>query len=313
MLASILYLVSGTVYAKVQTITIQHGGLQRSFILFIPHTIDTNLKSSVVFNFHGGGGRAEAYRAYTKMDATAERYKFVVVYPDGTGRYKNRLLTWNAGSCCAYANKNKIDDVGFVRKIIKQLPKYVKIDKTRIYATGFSNGGMMSYRLALELSDKIAAIASVAGNMHVEEFNPRRAFPIMHIHSVDDPRALYHGGLGPKFPFTNYRVEHRDVQEVMDLWSENNGCQKGPYLYKNLEFKTDKGTQRAEKWAYTSCIGRARVVHWKLSEVGHVWPGGKQDVMTDLLGPSTRLINANEIIWKFFSQYRLPNKRKKSH
>jgi len=313
MFASVLFLVSGASSAAEQTITFQHGGMQRSFILFIPNSINTNLNSPVVFNFHGGGGRAEGYRAYTKMDATAEKYKFIVVYPDGTGRYKNRLLTWNAGSCCAYANKNNIDDVGFVRKIIEHLPKYVKIDKSRIYATGFSNGGMMSYRLALELSDKIAAVASVAGNMHVEEFNARRPIPVMHIHSVDDPRALYHGGLGPTFPLTNYRVEHRDVQEVMDLWSENNGCQKGPYLYKNLEFKTEQGIQRAEKWAYTACSRRARVVHWKLSEVGHVWPGGKQDVMTDLLGPSTLLINANEIIWKFFSQYRLPNKRKESH
>ncbi len=304
-LAGALSFVSSFSNASEQTITLQHDGLPRSFIVYVPESANSNSPLPVVINFHGGGGRAENYRAYTKMDATAEKYKFMVVYPNGTGRYKNRLLTWNAGTCCAYANKNKIDDVGFIRKLIDDLPKYAKVDKSRIYATGLSNGGMMSYRLALELSDKIAAIASVAGNMHVEEFNPKRPIPIMHIHSVDDPRALYRGGLGPAFPLTKYRVEHRDVQEVMDLWSEFNGCQKGPYKYKDLAFKTEQGVQRAEKWAYTACDHRAEVVHWKLHEVGHVWPGGKQDVMTEILGASTEVINASEIMWKFFSQYRL--------
>ncbi len=307
-LVGLLGVLSSTSFAAEKTITIKHDGLQRSFILYIPDSVNINVNSPVVINLHGGGGRAEGHRVYSKMDETAEKHKFIVVYPNGTGRFKNRLLTWNAGSCCAYANKNKIDDVGFIRKIIDHLPKYVKVDKNRIYAAGLSNGGMMSYRLALELSDKIAAIASVAGNMHVEEFNPKRPLPIMHIHSVDDPRALYRGGLGPAFPLTNFRVEHRDVQEVMDLWSEYNGCQKGPFKYKNLVFETKTGVQRAEKWAYTACTARARIVHWKLHEVGHVWPGGKQDFMTDILGPGTQLINASEIIWTFFSQYTLPTK-----
>ena len=304
-LVSVLSLMSSMLYATEQTIIIQHGGLVRSFILYVPESINIKEPSPLVINFHGGGSTAEGYRAYSKMDITADKYKFIVVYPNGTGRYKNRLLTWNAGTCCAYANVNKIDDVGFIRKLIDHLPKYVNVDKQRIYAAGFSNGGMMSYRLALELSDKITAIASVAGNMHVEEFNPKRPIPIMHIHSVDDPRALYHGGLGPPFPLTQQRVEHRDVQEVMDLWSEYNGCQKGPYKYKNLSLKIEHAVQRAEKWAYTACADRARVVHWKLHEVGHVWPGGKQDVMTEILGPSSELINASEIIWNYFSQYRL--------
>jgi len=92
------------------------------------------------------------------MDATADREGFVAVYPNGTGR-GTRALTWNAGGCCAYAERNNIDDVGFTKALLDDLTSRVHIDRTRVYATGISNGGMMAFRLAVEASDRIAAIA----------------------------------------------------------------------------------------------------------------------------------------------------------
>ena len=302
--------ISGNAVAETQAetkeLTIQHQGRDRSFLLHIPATIDHQQSSPVVINLHGGGGNARGQQDYSRMDITAAKYQFIVVYPNGTGKLKQRLLTWNAGTCCGYAMQNNIDDVGFIRKIISVLPQYIKINPQRIYATGLSNGAMMSYRLALELSDKIAAIAPVAGAMHVAEFNPQRPVPIMHVHSVDDPRALYHGGLGPAFPLTNHRVEHRDVNEVLEQWAEYNRCQQGPQLYKQVSVTTkEHGEQRAEKWAYTACRHRAEVVLWKLTGAGHVWPGGQQDYMVKILGPSTQVINVNDVMWRFFAEHEL--------
>ena len=292
--------------AETKEITLEHQGRERTFLLHIPATINRLHPSPVIISLHGGAGRAESQQQYTRMDTTAAEQQFVVVYPNGSGKFKQRLLTWNAGTCCGYALQNNIDDVGFIRKIINALPQHIKINPKRIYATGFSNGGMMSYRLALELPDKIAAIASVAGAMHVAEFQPRRSIPVMHIHSVDDPRAMYRGGLGPPFPLTNQRIEHRDVNEVLELWAENNRCQQGPHLYKQASLSIqDQGQQRAEKWAYTACQHRADVVHWKLTGVGHVWPGGEKDYLVKTLGPDSQLINANEVMWHFFAEHEL--------
>ena len=165
---------------------------------------------------------------------------------------------------------------------------------------------MIALRTAATRADKIAAIASVAGAMHVAEFHPRRPMPIMHVHSVDDPRALYHGGLGPAFPLTNQRVEHRDVNEVLEQWAEYNGCQQGPQLYKQVSVTTkEHGVQRAEKWAFTACRHRAEVVHWKLTGAGHVWPGGVQDYLQKILGPGTQVINVNDTMWRFFNEHTL--------
>ena len=119
------------------------------------------------------------------------------------GRLSGRLLTWNAGTCCAYSVINKVDDVGFVRALIDKLAEKFPIDRRRIYATGMSNGGMMAHRLAAEARDIVAAVAPVAGGMVLPVIKTARAVPVLHIHSVDDPRALYTGGLGPPFPLTN--------------------------------------------------------------------------------------------------------------
>jgi polyhydroxybutyrate depolymerase len=109
----------------------------------------------------------------------------VVIYPDGTGRLA-RMLTWNAGTCCGASVVNQVDDVG----------KRTPIDRKRVFATGMSNGAMMSYRLAAEASDLVSAIAPVAGSMVLVRFHPTKPVSIMHIHSVDDPRAGKRPGRG---------------------------------------------------------------------------------------------------------------------
>src|ERR1043165_7405809 len=161
---------------------------ERAYIVHVPPGAGAR-PMSLVINLHGGGGNAGNEAGYSGMDRVADREHFVVVYPDGTGRLK-RMLVWNAGTCCG---NSTADDVGFIRAVVDNVAKRMPIDRRRVFATGMSNGAMMSYRLAAEASDLVAAIAPVAGAMSVERFHPAKPVSILHIHSVDDPRALYNG------------------------------------------------------------------------------------------------------------------------
>jgi polyhydroxybutyrate depolymerase len=130
------------------TITLKHGGRERSAIAHVPPRASEKAQLPVLLNFHGGGGHGANEQQYSLMDGLAGREIFIAVYPNGTGRFEKRLLTWNAGSCCAYAAVNNIDDVGFVRALIAELSLSLPINRRRVYATGLSNGGMMAHRLA---------------------------------------------------------------------------------------------------------------------------------------------------------------------
>jgi polyhydroxybutyrate depolymerase len=239
------------------------------------------------------------------MDRLADREAFLAVYPNGTGRFDKRLLTWNAGSCCGYAAMKNVDDVGFVRALIDRLTQAVPIDRRRIYATGLSNGAMMSHRLAAEAGDLIAAVAPVAGGMVVPAIKSTRAVPVMHIHSIDDPRALYAGGLGPPFPLTHSRVFHPNIDQVISRWASHNGCSVEPTLTERRAERDGRG-QSATRYVYSHCRDGTEVALWKLTGAGHVWPAGKQNVLERILGPSTEIIDANQEMWNFFQRFSLP-------
>jgi polyhydroxybutyrate depolymerase len=284
---------------------LEQGGRARFYYVHLPPQVSNGAPLPVVLNFHGGGGTAPGQETYSGMDAVADEEGFIVVYPSGSGRLGERLLTWNAGGCCGYAQDEAVDDVGFVRALIEDLSTVTPIDRSRIYATGLSNGAMMSYRLGAEAADVIAAIAPVAGAMTLDSFAPARPLPILHIHSVDDPRALYDGGLGPPFPLTNRRVEHQPVESVLARWATFDGCRSEP-----AEARRQVGPsgtdQTATLWVYSPCADGVEVALWKLTGVGHVWPGGTPDYLTRILGPSTAIIDANREMWAFLSRFKMP-------
>ena len=254
--------------------------------------------------FHGGGGEADGFKGYAGLDAVADREGVLVVYPNGTGVLPRRLLTWNAGECCGYAMNQKVDDVGFAIAVLDDLGRRTAVDARRTYATGHSNGAMMSYRLGAERADRIAAIAPVAGSYDLDRFAPGRPVAVMHIHSVDDPRALYNGGLGPPFPGSNVRSSHRPVEEGLDRWRRHNGCSAQTRI---VDTRTgtapSEGTkQTATLLAWDGCTQGGQVAHWKLTGVGHGWPGNRRaELREELIGPSTTLVGAAEEIWKFFA------------
>lgn len=290
--------------AGAHIVKLQHGARERSAIVHVPRRAAEKSALPVVLNFHGGGGHGANQKEYSLLDSLADQETFVAVYPNGNGRFESRLLTWNAGTCCAYAAINNIDDVGFVRTLLGAIAEKLPVDRRRVYATGLSNGGMMSHRLAAQASDVIAAVAPVAGGMALPTIQSSRAIPIMHIHSVDDPRALYSGGLGPPFPLTNSQVLHPNIDQTIANWVKHNGCAVEPNV---VERRTDQGSRghSATKYVYSSCRDGVEVVLWKLAGAGHVWPGGKQKVMERILGPSTDIIYANREMWNFFSRFSL--------
>src|SRR5439155_3507988 len=163
----------------------------------------------------------------------------------------------------------QVDDVGFIRAVIDDAAKRTPIDRKRVFATGLSNGAMMSYRMAAEASDLIAAIAPVSGSMVLTQFHPTLPVPVMHFHSVDDPRALYNGGLGPPFPMTSTRVLHPPVEQQLAKWIAHNGCPAAPKVEKRLSGEGNTAT----KLVYAPCSSEAPVVFWKMTGSGHVWPG----------------------------------------
>jgi polyhydroxybutyrate depolymerase len=278
-----------------------HQQRERSYIVHIPPQVTQGRALAVILNFHGGGGNAADHQAYTHMDRVADLHGFVAVYPQGTGKLEHHFLTWNAGPCCGYAHAHNIDDVDFTRAILKDLASRVAIDRSRIYATGLSNGALMSYRLAMDAPDVITAIAPVAGSLRVPKPEIVKPVSILHIHSVDDPRALYDGGLGPPFPFTNLRVDHPAVETMLGAWARIDGCQTTPRILDRRAYASPDRRQHAELLDFPGCKSHGLQLRlWRIHGAGHVWPGGEQDYLARILGPGTRVINASEAMWQFF-------------
>ena len=286
------------------SISLTHGGRERSAIVHVPSRAVEMRNIPVVLNFHGGGGHGANEQEYSLMDRVADREMFVAVYPNGTGRFGKRLLTWNAGTCCAYSVINNVDDVGFIRALVADLAVKIPVDRRRVYATGLSNGGMMAHRLAAEAADLVAAVAPVAGGMVSPAIKSSRYVPIMHIHSANDPRALYAGGLGLPFPISKSQVFHPNIDQMIARWVRHNGCSAEPTAV-DRRFDSDARQHTATRYVYSNCHDGAEVGLWKLAGAGHVWPGGKQNYLERLLGPSTDIIDANSEMWKFFSRFAL--------
>ena len=259
--------------------------------------------------FHGGGGEAEGFQKSAGLDAVADREKFLVVYPYGSGRFPRRLLTWNAGECCAYAMKNNVDDVGFAIAVVDDVIRRTRVDTKRIYATGHSNGAMMSYRLGAERADRIAAIVPVSGAYNLEKFAPSQPVAVLDMHSVDDPRAVYDGGMGPPFAGGQEQSSHRSVMVGIHRWTVNNKCKGDSTVVETRTGKagTENAGQTATLLVWKGCPAGGEVAQWKLTGVGHGWPGDVGAAKRErLIGPQTTLVSAAEEVWKFVSKVKRP-------
>ena len=282
----------------------------RSYLGHFPPGAQPQSGWPLVVFLHGGGGNAVQFMQQLQVQEFANANGFAVMFPHGTGTAlaKESLLTWNAGpGKCGYAAKTNADDVGFILACVQHFSERIApVDPLRVYATGFSNGAMMCCRLAADraASQVFAAVAPVNGCCISDEasFNPARPVPMLYIHSVDDPRALYDGGLGPPFPMTNKRVLHDQVDAFLAQRVQANGCQGPP---RQLDSRTDSNGHSATLLGWFGGPAGTEILHWKLTGGGHAWPGIEQrGRMTErICGPSTFVLDATKEIWTNFSSH----------
>jgi len=271
------------------TQSLTFAGRERAYLAHLPTAIG-NSPLPLVIVLHGGGGNAESAARMTQMSPLADKENFIVVYPDGTGRLDDKLLTWNSGNCCGYALDNHADDVGFIRALIEKLARNYPIDARRVYATGISNGGMMSYRLACELSDKLAAIAPVAGALNVE-CKPTQSVSIIAFHGTNDQNVPYNGGVGTKSIAPHPR-EDKSVAFALAFWSQFDKCAPTPSRDERGNIVHD---------TYSNCANGAGVELYTIKGGGHAWPSG--DRLALILDAPTEEISASAVMWEFFKQH----------
>jgi polyhydroxybutyrate depolymerase len=290
---------NGNLTAGDHTRTLRVGELERRYRVYIPKKCDASKATAVVMVFHGGGGNPESMIRLTGMNTKADEAGFLVVYPFGTGKLANTLLTFNGGECCGYAMDNKVDDVGFTRELLDDLAKVANIDADRVFATGLSNGGIMAHYLASELSDRIAAIAPVGGPLMMEAPRNKRAVSVMHFHGTADAFAPFQGGFGKGFLGRNGITKFRSVDHTIQNWVKANGCNTEPEIMPLPDNAADGMKVTRKTWGG----GKAdsEVVLIEIEGGGHNWPGQKPIV--SLLGESTMDISANDLMWEFFQKH----------
>lgn len=278
------------------TFKILSSGEARYYKLHVPKSYDPKKPTPLMFAIHGGGGNMEiqADDKYYGQITKSESAGYVVAFPNGSSPFQSgKVATWNAGACCGQARDNKIDDVQFFKDMVKTISGQLNIDPKRIYAVGMSNGGMMAYRLACEMSDTFAGIASVAGTDNTIECKPKRPISVLHIHAKDDDHVLFGGGAGKKaFKDLSAVTEFKSVPDTIQKWVSFNACKSGAkkVLEKNGAF--------CER--YSGCKSETAVQFCVTEGGGHSWPGGTKPRVGAGATPSTA-ISANEVIWDFFN------------
>lgn len=287
----ILLLICSTLSLSAQDETreVWHDGEIRSYLLHLPDAYDGESGLPLVINMHGFGSNATEQQIYTRFNSLSDQNNFIVVYPQGLpaeipiGEGNH----WNAGFGTG------VDDTGFLDKLIDLLWNEFKIDLSRVYATGMSNGGYMSYTLACELSGRIAAIASVTGSMTTLQetsCNGEYVVPVLQFHGTADPVVNYEGD-------ENYL----SIPDLMEFWADKQGCV--PEI--NEEDLPDTRPEDGSSVTIVSYSDCNDVILYRINNGGHTWPNGAVDLPE--AGSTNRDINASSIIWNFFSQYAHPD------
>ena len=271
------------------------GDATRSYLVHIPPKYDNRRPMPVVLALHGAGMSGKTMMAVFGFNKKADDCDFIVVYPNGSG-LGGLVLTWNAGGVRGMEGP-WANDVAFIAKVLDDLSGVARIDQKRIYATGMSNGAMMCYRLAAELSDRIAAIAPVAGTMAVDRCDPKRPVPVLHFHGTADNIIPYHG-LAKGQPML---ITVRSVPTTVETWAKIDGCPETPQV-EELPCKIDE--MKVVKKTYGPGKQDAEVVLFVIEGGAHTWPGRHSPVK--LIGKSTLNISANDLIWDFFEKHPMP-------
>jgi polyhydroxybutyrate depolymerase len=285
--------------SEMQRSELEVDGNQRIYYFHAPK--DRQSKAiPLVLVFHGGAGDGIKVSKQTAFNDVADRNGFAVVYP-------NSIEHWSDGRSTTGTSKN---DTDFVLQLIDHLAKTENIDKQRVYATGPSNGGMFTLRLACELSDEIAAFAPVIASFPVpyrDKCKPSRPVPIMMINATKDTFIQWKGG-SIKTGRRGAGGEVIPVPDTADFWRQHNRCSGVPKITDLPDVDKDDGTT-VKVVNYPDCSDASAFEWVQIYGGGHAWPGTNYQqgrFITKLMGISSRDINASEMIWDFFKHYELP-------
>lgn len=282
------------------THTLLVDGLQRTYRLHVPPSYEEGRPIPLVLALHGGGGTGRGIERLTRgaLPELSDSKGFILVAPDGVDRH------WNDGRPLEdwRAHREDIDDVGFLASLVEQLAKRYTIDSKRVYALGISNGGMMSLRLACELSGKVAAVAAVAAAMPealARHCSPPRPVSILLMNGTDDPLVPWNGG---EIGFGRRRLgKVLSTPETIRFWLAKNKCSSAPVVTREVDRDPDDGS-RVRREAYGNCGQETQVVLYAIEGGGHTWPRGAQHLSRFVVGKTNWDINAAEVIWRFFAQ-----------
>ncbi len=278
--------------------SLRHGRLERTYQVHVPRSVTPNRSAPVVIVFHGGGGTPADIQLASGMNHKADSSGFIAVYPRAVAP-KNK---WNLGPRENNARDASFaDDIGFIRKMLDALQDNYNIDRDRVYVTGISNGGAMAYRVACELSDRIAAAAPVATTMILKACHPSKPVPIMHFHGKQDKMISFAGGHSDVSVPVRIRLmdDLMPVEEVVSSWVANNACELKSYVTfqrGNVECRT-----------HHSCRQGAEVTLCSVETGGHTWPGGRRESdalwYRRIVGEVTEDISATDEMWEFFLKH----------
>ena len=264
--------------------SITHDGIQRDYIVYIPELYDGSSAVPLVLNFHGYGSNANEQMFYGDFRDIADTEGFLLVHPEGTTFIGNQF--WNVGFP---GISSTIDDVGFTEALIDELATLYTINLDRVYATGMSNGGFMSFLLACQLSEKIAAVASVTGSMTQDTFddcNAQLPTPVLQIHGTEDDVVLYNGN-----------TLSIPIADVISYWVDYNNCETTPSTTTLPDLDVSDGST-VEHSVYENSDNGITTEHMKVIGGGHTWPGSVLNT-----AGTNQDIDASMEIWLFFSRY----------
>jgi len=260
-------------YLNTNAQSLVHDGMNREYILYVPNSYDENSATPILFNFHGFGGSANQFISRADMRAEAELNSFILVYPQGS--CLDGVPHWNP---CPIDgdNKSSADDLGFFEAMVNEISSEYTVDMERIYAAGFSNGGMMAFGLANYKSDLIAAVASVSGSMLDCLETPSHPMPVLHLHGTSDGVLPYNGD-----------ASFNSVQNTLDYWTNFNNTVSTPTI--NID---NTSGMTIEQYVYDQGDNSVSVEHYKYIGGEHTW-----------FNETYQGQNASKLVWDFMSRY----------
>lgn len=264
--------------------SIHHDGLTRTYTLYIPAIYNPSHPTPLVFNLHGYSSNGSQQMIYADFRPIADTANFLLLVPEGTVLANNQF--WNVG----FFDTN-VDDIGFLTSLIDSLSLIYNINQNRIYSTGMSNGGFMSYNLACH-SDRFAAIASVAGSIVTDSLAtcmPARPIPVMEVHGTADLTVPYEG-----------TTLFKPIEEVVNYWVAFNHCNTTPVISNVPDVNLIDGAT-AQHIVYNNGDEGTSVEFYKIINGAHTWPGAPF-----IIGTTCEDFSACREIWRFFSQFSLP-------